>query len=355
MNILDNKRFFILPIIIIGSLILSSILFFNQIDKLKKQIDYIYFGTFIPVHKLHSIVNEYDKYIVTKEINESQKKIIKKEWNYYFKSYKTDKERIVLDKINLKITKSFSAYDNKLLANIVKNINNVIAYEVKIASQQRKLFLVKYENMNNYLQYSLGLILLLSLFIVFYIIFLSLQKHTELEKLTNKYKKDSITDGLTSLYNRKHFDFIFSKMTIIAKENDWKCSFVMLDIDFFKPFNDTYGHDIGDMVIQNVANTLRRSFNKQYEYLFRIGGEEFGIVIFNTSKESLEKSLDNFQNNIKSLQIPHTASDTGYLTISIGAVIVNKDSINKEVKELYKAADDKLYHSKENGRNQYTI
>lgn len=355
MNILNNKRFFILPIVIIVSLIFSSFLFFNQIDKLKKQIDNLYFGTFIPVHKLHNIVNLYDKSIYKNKIIKSHKKQILKDWNYYFRSYKTVKEKIILKKVDNKIIKTFQKYDKKLLKNIVININNIINYEVKVASIQRKNFLNKYKQMKEYLKYSLILILVISLILISYIIYLSLQKHTELEKLTNKYKIDSITDGLTNLYNRKHFDMIFSKMSIIASENHWKCAFVMLDIDFFKPFNDTYGHDMGDMVIKSVSNTLRKSFNKQYEYIFRIGGEEFGVIIFDTTIPKLKKSLDNFRTNIKSLNIPHSASETGFLTISMGAIVVDENSINIDIKELYKQADDKLYHSKENGRDQYTI
>ncbi len=355
MNILNNKRFFILPIVIIVSLVFSSILFFNQIDKLKSQIDNLYFGTFVPVYKLHNLVNQYNKIIYTKKISKTQKRDILKNWNYYYKGYKTKKERVTLKKINDKIMNSFKRYNINHLQNIVINLDNIIRYEVKMASAQRKMFIMKYKNMKDYLKYSLSIILILSLALVGYIIYLSLQKHTELEKLTNKYKIDSITDGLTNLYNRKHFDMVFSKMTIIAQENNWQCSFVMLDIDFFKPFNDTYGHDMGDMVIKSVANTMRKSFNKQYEYLFRIGGEEFGIIIFDTSKEKLAKSLDNFRTNIKNLNIPHTASKTGFLTVSMGVIIVDKNDINKDVKELYKLADDKLYHSKENGRDQYTI
>ena len=355
MNILNNKRFFILPLVIIVSLVVSSILFFNQIDKLKRQIDNLYFGTFIPVHKLHLVLEQYNKILYTKKITRIQKKEILKNWNYYYKGYKTKKERITLKKVNDKIIDSFKTYNSKHLRNIVTNIDNIIKYEVQIAATHRRTFILKYESMKDYLKYSLSMILLLSLALVGYIVYLSLQKHTELEKLTNKYKIDSITDGLTNLYNRKHFDMVFSKMTIIAQENNWQCAFVMLDIDFFKPFNDTYGHDMGDMVIKSVANTLRKSFNKQYEYLFRIGGEEFGIIIFDTSKDKLEKSLENFRTNIKNLNIPHTASKTGFLTVSMGVIIVDKSDINKDVKELYKLADDKLYHSKENGRDQYTI
>jgi diguanylate cyclase (GGDEF)-like protein len=182
-----------------------------------------------------------------------------------------------------------------------------------------------------------------------------MQKHTELEKLTHKYKMDSITDGLTNLYNRKHFDMVFSKVALISNENGWKSAFIMLDIDFFKQYNDTYGHDMGDLVLKNVANTLRRSFNKEYEYVFRLGGEEFGIIIFDTAEVKLKKSLDNFQHNLASLQIPHSASETGILTASMGVVMVDGTFVDRESKELYKEADDKLYVSKENGRNRYTI
>jgi diguanylate cyclase (GGDEF)-like protein len=112
---------------------------------------------------------------------------------------------------------------------------------------------------------------------------------------------------------------------------------------------------MGDLVLKNVSNTLRKSFNKEYEYVFRLGGEEFGIIIFDTTETKLRKSLDNFQNNLEKLQIPHSASATEILTVSMGAVMIDGTFIDYEPKELYKQADDKLYASKENGRNQYTI
>jgi len=355
MNILSTKKLLILPFIIIISLIFSSFLFFNQIDKLKKQIDTLYFGTFVPINKLHKVVNLYQEARLDKYIPKHNRILIKQYWNYYYTSYKTKREKQVLRKINKQILTSLRGYNKHLVKNIVININNVIKYELKTAAKQRKIFLQKYANMKDYLKYSLIFILIISSSLVGYIVYLSLQKHTELEKLTLKYRYDSITDGLTNLYNRKHFDMIFSKMTIIAKENHWECAFVMIDIDFFKQYNDTYGHDMGDMVIKSVANTLRKSFNKQYEYSFRIGGEEFGVILFNINQERLQKSLENLRQNIKRLQIPHTASKTGFLTISMGAILVDESYINIETKELYKQADDKLYTSKENGRDQYTI
>jgi len=355
MNVLNNKKLLILPIVIIVSLLFSSFLFFNQIDKLKKQIDSLYFGTFLPIHKLHKVVNLYEQTINKEALTKTNKELIEKNWQTYYKSYKTTKEREILNNIDKIIKKSFEIYDEDLLRSIISNVNNTIDYEVNVASIQRKDFIQRYKKTYEYLKYSLIMILILSVLLVSYVVYLSMQKHTELEKLSMKYKKDSITDSLTTLYNRKHFDTVFSSITKIANENNWKCAFVMLDIDYFKPFNDTYGHDMGDMVIKAISSTLKKSFNKQYEYLFRIGGEEFGIIIMDTNIQKVEKSLQNLQKNIKDLKIPHTASSTGFITASMGVIIIDENSTNIEVKELYKQADDKLYYSKEHGRNKYTI
>lgn len=355
LNFLDNKRFLILPIVMIVSLVLSSFLFYNQIEKMKKQIDAIYFGNLVPIVQLQKIVNAYDKILLDNQIIPSQKKLIKRNWEKYYKSYKTVKEEKVLKKIDDMVILSLLKYNENLLKKLIFNLGNVIDYETKMAYEKRQSFLKDYEKMQNYLTYNITALIFFTLLILGFIIYISMQKHTELEKLTHKYKMDSITDGLTNLYNRKHFDMVFAKVAIISKENGWKSAFVMLDIDFFKQYNDTYGHDMGDLVLKNVANTLRKSFNKEYEYVFRLGGEEFGIIIFDTTQSRLQKSLDNFQNNLATLQITHSASKTGILTASMGVVLIDGTFVDRESKELYKEADDKLYVSKENGRNQYTI
>jgi diguanylate cyclase (GGDEF)-like protein len=339
----------------IVSLVLSSFLFYNQIGKMKQQIDAIYFGNLVPVVQLQKIVNAYDKILLANKIVPKEKKLIRKNWKQYYKSYKTIKEKDTLKKIDDMVILSLLKYNENLLKKVIFNLGKVIDYEAKMAYQQRQIFLQDYEQMQSYLKYNLGALLFFTLVILAFVIYLSMQKHTELEKLTHKYKMDSITDGLTNLYNRKHFDMVFSKVALISNENGWKSAFIMLDIDFFKQYNDTYGHDMGDLVLKNVANTLRRSFNKEYEYVFRLGGEEFGIIIFDTAEVKLKKSLDNFQHNLASLQIPHSASETGILTASMGVVMVDGTFVDRESKELYKEADDKLYVSKENGRNRYTI
>ena len=105
-----------------------------------------------------------------------------------------------------------------------------------------------------------------------------------MEYLVDKYKSDSITDGLTGLYNRKYFDNILDETTVVSQENDWSSAFVMIDIDFFKQFNDTYGHDAGDIALKTVAKILDTLYSEEYDYVFRLGGEEFGILIFDINR-----------------------------------------------------------------------
>jgi diguanylate cyclase (GGDEF)-like protein len=129
----------------------------------------------------------------------------------------------------------------------------------------------------------------------------------------------------------------------------------MIDIDFFKQYNDTYGHDAGDVALQKVAYVLDSCLDKDYEYSFRLGGEEFGIIIFNTNLKYVKYTLNNIRHELHKLQIPHTASKTGLLTLSMGVLMVDKDTYKLSTKELYNIADKKLYHSKENGRDQFTV
>jgi diguanylate cyclase (GGDEF)-like protein len=325
------------------------------VDKLKKQIDSIYFGNFVPAHKLHSILNDYTQIIYTPLNTKKYKKSITKNWKFYHHQYKTDKERKVVDKIDKFISISFKKNSKKYYKFIIKQINLLIDHEIYSASTQRKKFLVEYDKIKSYLFYTQIFILVFIFLFISISVFHIIKYNKKQEYLIEKYKNDSITDGLTQLYNRKYFDTLFDDITSISSDNNWLSAFVMIDIDFFKQFNDTYGHDDGDTALKKVAKVLNNTFSNEYEYTFRLGGEEFGILLFNTNISSVKKKLDIFQYQIKNLNIPHTASATGILTISMGVVIINSETYNSTIKDLYTAADDKLYHSKDNGRNQYTL
>ena len=351
----NNIKLFIAPFIILLSLFYISFIFSSQIEKLKKELDNTYFGNFIPVHKLHIILEKYNEIIYDNSTLIFNKRIINKNWNYYNSQYKTNKERNVVKKVNKLILKSFNTNSIDYYKFVIKQINLLIEHEIYSASVQRKSFLKEYNNINKYLIYNQIFILIFIILFIILVIFNIIKKNKKQEYLIEKYKQDSITDGLTKLYNRKYFDTLFDDVVNISSQNNWLSAFVMIDIDFFKQFNDTYGHDNGDTALKKVSKALNNTYQGEYEYVFRLGGEEFGVLIFDTNIKSLKAKLDILQENIKNLTIPHSASATDFLTISMGVVIINNESYKSSIKDLYKLADKKLYHSKENGRNQYTI
>lgn len=353
-------KLIILVCTVLVTLIFSSFLFNTQIDNLKKQVDNIYFGNLIPIVKLQIILDNYQKIIFCKTSNdnciiEPEKKIILQEWNYYYQAFKNKDERVVVDTINTEIINSFNEKRIEILNNILNRVDFLIQYETQVAFKERKKFLENYEGMKTYLFYSIVTILLLSFVVIAYIILQVIKKDKQLTILNTKYKIDSITDSMTKLYNRKYFDNIFDNMPFIANANNWRCAFIMVDIDYFKQYNDTYGHDMGDETLKKVAFTLKEYFNKKYEFVFRLGGEEFGVVLFDVDDESLENSLKDINYKILELEIEHKNSKIlNIVSISMGAIIYEPHTYISANK-LYKQADECLYKSKENGRNQYHI
>ena len=342
------------------TLIFSSLLFNTQIDNLKKQVDNIYFGNLIPIVKLQIILDNYQKIIFCKNNRnpcfiDEEKKSILQEWNYYNQAFKNKEERIVVDTINDEIINSFKENKLHLFQNILKRVDFLIKYETQVAFKQRKAFLEEYDRMKNYLFFNVLLILIISFSIIVYIIVQVIKKDKQLTVLNKKYKMDSITDSMTKLHNRKYFDTIFDNMPFISNANNWKCAFIMIDIDYFKQYNDTYGHDMGDEALKKVANTLKNYFNKKYEFVFRLGGEEFGVILFDIDSHILENCLKDTNKKIVELQIEHKNSKIlDVVSISMGAIIYEPNSYISANK-LYKQADECLYESKQNGRNQYHI
>ncbi len=353
-------KLIILVCTVLATLIFSSLLFNTQIDNLKKQVDNIYFGNLIPIVKLQIILDNYQKIISCKSAKkpcsiEEEKRIILQEWNYYNQAFKNKDERLVVDTINEEIITSFNENKLDVLKNILKRVDFLIQYETQVAFKERKQFVEDYQEMKSYLFYSIVVILLLSFIVIVFIIFQVIKKDKQLTILNTKYKLESITDSMTKLYNRKYFDTIFDNMPFIANANNWKCAFIMVDIDYFKQYNDTYGHDMGDEALKKVASTLKEYFDKKYEFVFRLGGEEFGVVLFDISEDSLENCLKDINYKILELEIEHKNSKIlDIVSISMGAIIYEPHTYISANK-LYKQADECLYKSKENGRNQYHI
>ncbi len=159
-------------------------------------------------------------------------------------------------------------------------------------------------------------------------------------------------DGLTNLYNRRFFDNTFVNQIKISKRNKTLLAFVMIDIDYFKQYNDTYGHQAGDTTLKEIALVIKKALNRPNDYTFRLGGEEFGMLYSIKNPEEAFSIADNTRKSIESLKIEHSGNPASqFVTISIGVYIMQADK-DYDAQEVYKATDELLYKAKQNGRNQ---
>ncbi len=176
------------------------------------------------------------------------------------------------------------------------------------------------------------------------------------EDMTDKKRVEylSITDGLTQLYNRRHFNDIFLQEINRIKRNNKKLVFIMLDVDYFKLFNDNYGHQKGDDVLIRISSVLQESTKRAGDYVFRLGGEEFGILFETDEKQKGIDFANKLMKNINELQIEHAYSSKGIVTVSLGIAIKDKTDI-PNADELYKLVDDALYEAKNSGRDKLIV
>jgi diguanylate cyclase (GGDEF)-like protein len=199
--------------------------------------------------------------------------------------------------------------------------------------------------------------------IISYYVFKSIQNdHTRLEITTKKLQRAnkklenvSYTDSLTSLHNRRYFNFIYDRELKRAKRTKSYITFMMLDIDFFKQYNDTYGHLEGDFALKSVSKVLRDSLKRPSDYVFRLGGEEFGVVLIDTDESNSARLAREICDAVRAREIKHESSKANeFLTISIGVVCcVADEALDEEI--LISRADEMLYKAKESGRNGYII
>lgn len=161
----------------------------------------------------------------------------------------------------------------------------------------------------------------------------------------------SITDALTKLHNRGYFDTVCQRVLDEARRADGLFAFMIIDIDFFKEYNDTYGHQEGDKVLREVAQCIKDALKRPSDYAFRIGGEEFGVLLKPEDTSGALKLAQKIQRGVGALQIEHRRSSASpFVTISLGIVTKKAKEISS-CEALYKEADDLLYHAKANGRN----
>jgi diguanylate cyclase (GGDEF)-like protein len=177
--------------------------------------------------------------------------------------------------------------------------------------------------------------------------------HLSVKILTDKLKQQATYDGLTNINNRRFFDEYFLEQSKLAARNKTSLGLLMIDLDYFKQYNDTYGHLKGDECLKKVASTLTGIAVRPTDRASRYGGEEFTIVLPNTDAKGVEHIGKHLIDVIQKLNIAHLGSPFKKLTVSIGGAIVEHGSI--DVNKAIGQADKQLYLAKQSGRDRFLM
>lgn len=174
----------------------------------------------------------------------------------------------------------------------------------------------------------------------------------QLERSNAELQRLSSLDGLTGIANRRQFDETLRREWQRAQRDSAPLSLIMLDIDYFKLYNDSYGHQRGDECLKRVAHALASTISRPADLVARYGGEEFVAVLPGTDTKGAEKLAERFRRAVQALEIDHGASNAGeYVTISAGIATAIPE-VDTTLESFVESADRALYLAKEQGRNQ---
>lgn len=178
-----------------------------------------------------------------------------------------------------------------------------------------------------------------------------LQVTHRLEAANAILKRLSSLDGLTGIANRRHFDDFLQEIWGTAVSKSQNISLILFDIDYFKAYNDTYGHQQGDECLKILASNVAKEFNNFTDLVARYGGEEFVVVLPGRSSSEAIIAAEKIRNLVQSLQLPHLNSKVmPYVTISLGVATIIAN--NNKPTALIAKADSALYAAKQGGRNR---
>lgn len=178
------------------------------------------------------------------------------------------------------------------------------------------------------------------------------ERTAELNRINEHLERIARIDSTTGIYNRRHFNETLEAELRRSRRMNENLSLMMCDVDYFKNYNDTYGHIAGDNCLKEVATTLDNSFNRASDLVARYGGEEFAIILPGiTSKKALSLAKDLIE-EMRERRLPHQSSPIGEIvTISIGVATMQSDELIN-CTSILSAADKALYQAKESGRNK---
>lgn len=177
---------------------------------------------------------------------------------------------------------------------------------------------------------------------------------SKLEDANRELLELSITDKLTEIGNRRHFDNILSTEWNRAQCAGSPLALIMGDVDWFKNFNDIYGHQTGDECLRMVARVFKDNARRESDLVARYGGEEFAALLPCSTAEQAISFAEMLLQGLRELSLPHSGSKYGYVTISLGIAVVTP-ATGQKAEDLLKGADGALYMAKNKGRNQYVL
>ena len=252
-----------------------------------------------------------------------------------------------ISKIDKRITILLGIIMAVITGYLVINVNSAAIVTLSFVSMYSlyimfTYFMMKYHNLWIGIVYPLilGLLVFISAFVVKYII-----KSRDFEQ---QYLL-ATTDGLTELYNHRYFQEQMRMQVEQAKRYEAPFSLIIIDIDFFKKFNDTFGHQAGDAVLKQVAQLLKQSV-RATDIVCRYGGEEMSIILPNTPKDMSVITAEKICKRVAAKRFRLNNSQESNVTISLGVATFPDDGTSAA--EIIEAADKRLYQSKNNGRNQ---
>lgn len=178
------------------------------------------------------------------------------------------------------------------------------------------------------------------------------QQASELQSLNDELRRLTITDPMTGLYNRRHFDAIMDTDVALSRRHKEVSSIIIIDLDHFKNINDTYGHKTGDRVLHHIANILKINLRKT-DTICRIGGEEFAIISRRAGRVNAMTVGEKLR---KAVEMNPLLAGTNSIALSISVGIFSLPSAkeNVDADDIFRKADAALYYSKEHGRNRVT-
>lgn len=389
-----KSKLIYLLLLVGGGLVAVGLIGYINLQNIKRDMDTLYFGSLLPLSELNAISDTYHSQLESTLYRWSHQLISDEEaaenisqglshidhlWVNYLSRQKRPDEMAYVNYTEAQIG-SLGRYFQEVreiilrpgsnpapsLNTLSENINlihgtihQLIAYENAAARYEHSVLKAHYHNALMQLLVLLFVVLLLVMGLAWKIFTrIELQQHQlvasaeTLKHLNLKLEQASYTDSLTTLYNRRYFNLLHEREFKRAMRSEKPFVFMMLDIDFFKQYNDTYGHIQGDQTLQAVAKVLKTTLQRPGDYPFRLGGEEFGVIITDSDCQSARNMGERIRVNVEALKIEHKGSKIAQtLSVSIGGVCI-VPTIHMGEEEIIHAADTNLYAAKERGRNQ---